>query len=63
MGTLQALVGLWQILCRQGSIQASEADAALSGILSGFGQARTARDVFNAGRSGVNGAAEGEPAA
>jgi len=53
LGTFQGLVGLWQIFCRQGTIQASEADAALAGILSGFGQARTATDVFNAGRSGV----------
>jgi len=52
-GTLQALVGLWQIFCRQGSLPASQADATLSGILSGFAQIRGDREVFDAGRAGV----------
>ncbi|MFB3779180.1 MAG: hypothetical protein ACE141_16300 [Bryobacteraceae bacterium] len=53
LGTFQALVGLWQIFCRQHSIPAAEADAALGGILSSFEKVRSATDVFNAGRSGV----------
>jgi hypothetical protein len=52
-GTLQALVGLWQIFCRQRSLPASQADATLSGILSGFAQIRGDRDVFDSGRAGV----------
>ena len=52
-GTMQALVGLWQIFCRQGSIPASQADATLSGILSAFSQVRGDRDVFDGGRAGV----------
>jgi hypothetical protein len=54
-GTMQALVGLWQIFCRQGSLPAAQADAALSGILSGFGGAgnRGDRELFDAGRAGV----------
>jgi hypothetical protein len=53
LGTFQALVSLWQIFCRQGSIQEQAADAAFSEILSGFSQIRTSADLFNAGRSGV----------
>jgi len=52
-GTLQALVGLWQIFCRQRSLPASQADATLSGILSGFAQIHGDRDVFDSGRAGV----------
>ncbi len=53
VGVMQALVGLWQILCRQGTIPAAEADTALAGILSLFKETRSAADVFVAGRSGV----------
>src|SRR6202011_1036181 len=52
-GTLQALVGLWQIFCRQGSLPVAKADATLSGILNGFGQVHGDRDVFDGGRAGV----------
>lgn len=52
-GTMQALVGLWQIFSRQATLPASEADSALSGIISPFDQIRTEREVFDAGRSGV----------
>ena len=52
-GTLQALVGLWQIFCRQGSISANQADAALAGLLTPFAQIHRDRDVFDAGKSGV----------
>ena len=52
-GTMQALVGLWQIFCRQGSMPASKADATLSGLLSGFAAIKTDREVFDAGRAGV----------
>jgi hypothetical protein len=52
-GTVQALAGLWQIFVRQGSIPASEADAALSGILAPFSKPQNDRDVFDGGRAGV----------
>ena len=52
-GTLQALVGLWQIFYRQGSIPAADADRTLSTILTPFGKAKTERDVFDGGREGV----------
>ncbi|MCC7173752.1 MAG: hypothetical protein IT159_01030 [Bryobacterales bacterium] len=53
-GVMQALVGLWQIFCRQGSVKPTEAEAALREILSRFQEVRSAGDVFNAGRGGVN---------
>ncbi len=52
-GTMQAVVGLWQIFCRQGSLPASKADATLSGILTGFAAAHSDREVFDGGRTGV----------
>ncbi len=53
VGTLQALVSIWQILCRQAAIPQDKADAALSSILKPFGEVHNSRDVFDAGRSGV----------
>ena len=52
-GTLQALVGLWQIFCRQGSLPASEADSALAGILTPFASVHSDRDLFDAARGSV----------
>jgi hypothetical protein len=52
-GTLQALVGLWQIFDRQGSIPAAEADRSLSAILAPFAKAKNGREVFESGREGV----------
>lgn len=52
-GVMQALVGLWQIFCRQGSIPPAAADATLAGILSPFPQVHRDRELFDAGRNGV----------
>ncbi|MEX2260340.1 MAG: hypothetical protein WD696_00235 [Bryobacteraceae bacterium] len=52
-GMIQALVGLWQIFCRQGSIPAQEADAALSDLLGAFAASRNERDLFDFGRTGI----------
>lgn len=52
-GTLQALAGLWQIFCRQGSIAPNQADATLAGILAPFAQIHRDRDIYDAGKSGV----------
>jgi hypothetical protein len=52
-GTLQALVGLWQIFVRQESIRAGDADATLSGILGGFARIRNPRELFDGGQAGV----------
>ncbi len=53
VGTLQALVSIWQILCRQESIPAAKADATLVAILDGFADTRRPREIFDAGRHGV----------
>jgi hypothetical protein len=52
-GSLQAMVGLWQIFNRQVSIAAAEADRALSTILGQFAKVKNERDVFDSGREGV----------
>src|SRR5207302_7244253 len=52
-GTLQSLVGLWQIFCRQGALPAAKADETMSGILTSFAQVRGDRELFDAGRAGV----------
>jgi hypothetical protein len=52
-GTLQGLIGLWQMFSRQGSLPAAQADATFSGLLAGFAQVRGDRELFDAGRSGV----------
>jgi hypothetical protein len=53
-GTMQALMGLWQIFCRQGSLGANQADTALAGLLTPFAQIHRDRDVFDAGKSGIS---------
>ena len=52
-GTMQSLAGLWQIFLRQGSLPAGEADATFNSILANFTKVRNARELFDAGRSGV----------
>ncbi|MBI3683536.1 MAG: hypothetical protein HY235_24435 [Acidobacteria bacterium] len=52
-GGLQALVSLWQILVRQDGIPQADADGVLSNLLSGFTRIRGHRELFDAGRAGV----------
>ncbi len=52
-GSMQALVGLWQIFVRQGAIASSDADRALAGVVAPFGKIQNERDVFDGGRAGV----------
>jgi hypothetical protein len=54
IGTMQGLSGLWQIFCRQGSIPAGKADEALAGIAAPFIAVRNDRELFDAGRAGLN---------
>jgi hypothetical protein len=54
LGTFQALTGLWQVFCREGALPGTEADTALTAILNGFARPGNGRDVFAAGRAGVN---------
>ncbi len=52
-GTVQGLIGLWQIFLRQGSLPAAAADKTLAGILKPFEDITSERDVFPAGEAGV----------
>jgi hypothetical protein len=52
-GVMQALVGLWQIFCRQGFIPEAQADGTLADILGGFAKVRGNRELFETGRAGV----------
>ncbi len=54
VGTLQSLVELWRILCRQGSIPADSQDASFAKLISPFAHVRQEAEVFDAGRSGLN---------
>jgi hypothetical protein len=54
IGTMQGLSGIWQIFCRQGSVPASKADETLSGIAAPFLAIRNDRELFDAGREGLN---------
>jgi hypothetical protein len=62
-GTLQALVGLWEIFSRQGSLPVDKADGAFSSILTPFAQIRGNQDLFDAGRNGVKALLAGTSAA
>jgi hypothetical protein len=52
-GTLEALVGLWQIFCRQNSIAPADRDRPLAAILTRFSKVKNEGDVFDGGREGV----------
>src|SRR5207249_584717 len=52
-GSLQALVGLWQIFVRQRTLPAAQADAVFSSIVSQFDEIKSNRDLFDASRSGL----------
>ncbi|MGD0201500.1 MAG: hypothetical protein ABSD27_12180, partial [Bryobacteraceae bacterium] len=52
-GTMQALAGLWQIFTRQGSIPEAEADRTLAALAARFAAIRNQRELFDAGRDGV----------
>jgi hypothetical protein len=54
VGTMQGLTGLWQIFCRQGSIPQTKADPTLAGIAASFLAVRGNRELFDAGRQGLN---------
>jgi hypothetical protein len=53
IGSEQALIGLWGILCRQGAIPVSRQDESFSALLSPFLKARQPAEVFDADRSGI----------
>jgi hypothetical protein len=54
IGMMQGLSGMWQIFCRQGSIPSPKADAALSGLVGPFTAIKNDKELFDAGRNGLN---------
>jgi hypothetical protein len=61
-GSYEALIGLWQILVRQGTIPDAKAGPAFTAIVSGFAQVRSDRELFDAGRTGVKALLDAAPA-
>jgi len=53
-GTFQSLIGLWQIFVRQQTLPEAEADTTFSAITTSFAKVRNYRELFDAGRDGVN---------
>ena len=54
LGTLQSLVELWRILCRQGDIAADEQNASFAKLITPFAHIKQETELFDAGRSGVD---------
>ncbi|HTA45020.1 MAG TPA: hypothetical protein VK789_21375 [Bryobacteraceae bacterium] len=52
-GTMQGLTGIWEIFCRQGSIAPVKADETLAAIIAPFNTVKNDRELFDAGRSGL----------
>jgi hypothetical protein len=53
LGTMQSLVGLWQIFSRAGSLPADKADEAFTALVTPFSAVHDDRTLFDAGRDGV----------
>lgn len=53
IGTVQALVEIWKILCRQDLIDPSEQDASFVKLITPFVRMKQESEVFDAGQSGV----------
>ena len=51
--SMQALVGMWQIFSRQGSLPAAKANDTLAAMLKPFSAVRNDRELFDGGRAGV----------
>lgn len=54
LASLQSLVELWRILCRQGSLPASSQDAVFTKITTPFKGIKQEPEVFDAGRNGID---------
>jgi len=61
-GTFDSLISLWQILVRQQSLPAAQADSAFSAMAASFVQIKNDRELFDAGRGGVKLLLEAVPA-
>ena len=54
MGSFQAVIGIWQILARQGQIPADDLNASWQAAVQPFGKVATAPQLFDAGRTSVS---------
>ncbi len=54
LGTLQSLVEIWRILCRENSISADKQDSTFAKLIQPFGAVESEATLFHAGRSGVD---------
>jgi hypothetical protein len=52
-GSMQALTGLWQIFCRQGSLPLADSDKALAALIAPFSNIHGDLDLFQAQRGGI----------
>jgi len=52
-GMMQALTGLWQVLCRQHLIPEAQVDATLNSLVEPYLKVREGTALFDAGRNGV----------
>jgi hypothetical protein len=53
LGIIQANIGIWQILARQGEIPGAQLDSSWQAILQPFEQASTSIDLYEAGRASL----------
>jgi hypothetical protein len=53
VGTMQGLVGLWQMFTREGSLPADKSDESLKGLLTPFASIHNDVELFDAGRAGT----------
>jgi hypothetical protein len=53
VGSLQALTGLWQILCRQNSIPVSSQDSSFAKLIEPFAKVKQETELFDADGAGV----------
>jgi hypothetical protein len=54
LGTLQSLVEIWRILCREDAIPSARQDATFAKLIEPFAKTDNEADLFNAGRAGVS---------
>ena len=53
LGTFQAMLGLWQVLARQGEIPSAELNASWQRVVKPFNKANSSAQVFDAGRASL----------
>ena len=54
LATMQSLVELWRILCRENAISLSKQDASFSKLIEPFSESPNESELFQAGRAGID---------